>query len=54
MLLQAIISLSLETFEDFYIDVLHLSIAFWMSNKCITYLDAKIFTVPLEGTAGEL
>jgi hypothetical protein len=25
-----------------------------MSKECIAYLDVKIFTVPLEGTTGEL
>jgi hypothetical protein len=54
MLLQAIIGASLKTLEYFCIGTLHLSIDFWMSNRCIANLDAKIFAVPLEGTASKL
>jgi hypothetical protein len=34
--------------------LLHLSIAFWMCWGGVANLDAKIFTVPLEGTTSEL
>jgi hypothetical protein len=54
MLLQAIIGASLEALEYFHISTLHMSIAFWMGNKGIANLDAKIFTIPLEGTASKL
>jgi hypothetical protein len=54
MLLQAIIGASLKALEYFHIGTLHLSIAFWMSNRGIANLDVKIFTVPLEGTASNL
>jgi hypothetical protein len=54
MLLQAIIGVCLETLEDFSIGSLDLSITLWMSNGRITDLDAKIFTVSLKCTAGEL
>jgi hypothetical protein len=54
MLLQAIIGASLKALEYFCIGMLHLSIALWMSNRCIANLDAKIFVVPLEGTASKL
>jgi hypothetical protein len=54
MLLQAIIGASLKTPEYFRIGTLHLPIAFWMSNRGIANLYAKIFTVPLEGTASKL
>jgi hypothetical protein len=54
MLLQAIIGASLKALVYFCIGTLHLSIAFWMSNRCIANLDAKIFAVPLEGTASKL
>jgi hypothetical protein len=54
MLLQAIIGASLKALEYFYIGTLHLSIALWMSNRRIANLDAKIFTVPLEGTTSKL
>jgi hypothetical protein len=40
--------------ESFCIGTLHLSIAFWMSNRRVTNLDAKIFAVPLEGTDSKL
>jgi hypothetical protein len=54
MFLQAIIGVSLKTFKDFCIGTLHLSIALWMSNRRIAYLDVKIFAVPFEGTASKL
>jgi hypothetical protein len=54
MLLQAIIGAGLKALEYFCIDTLRLSIAFWMSNRGITNLDAKIFVVPLEGTTSKL
>jgi hypothetical protein len=54
MLFQAIIGASLKALEYFRIVTLHLSIAFWMSNKGVANLDAKIFTVPLEGTTSKL
>jgi hypothetical protein len=54
MLLQAIIGASLNAVEYFYIGTLHLSITFWMSNRCIANLDVKIFAVPLKGTASKL
>jgi hypothetical protein len=54
MFLQAIIGADLKALEYFCIGTLHLSIAFWMSNRVIVNLDAKIFTVPLEGTASKL
>jgi hypothetical protein len=54
MPLQAIIGASLNALEYFCIGTLHLSIAFWMSNKGIANLDAKIFAVPLDGTASKL
>jgi hypothetical protein len=40
MLLQAIISVSLDTLEDFYIASFNLAIALRMSNGCIAYLNA--------------
>jgi hypothetical protein len=54
MLLQAIISASLETLKDFCIGSLHLSIALWVSNGSIANFYAKILTVPLKCAAGEL
>jgi hypothetical protein len=54
MLLQAIISASLETLKDFCVESLHLTIALWVSNGCIVDFYAKIFAVLLECTAGEL
>jgi hypothetical protein len=54
MLLQAIIGASLKTLEYFCIGTLHLHIAFWMSNRGIANLDAKIFAVVLEGIASKL
>jgi hypothetical protein len=54
MLLQAIIGVSLKALEYFRIGMLHLSIALWMSNRGVANLDAKIFTVPLEGTTSKL
>jgi hypothetical protein len=54
MLLQAIISASLETPKDFCIGSLHLTIALWVSNGHIANFYVKIFTVPLKCTAGEL
>jgi hypothetical protein len=54
MLIQAIVGESLKALEYFYIGTLHLSIAPWMSNRCIANLDAKIFAVPLGSTASKL
>jgi hypothetical protein len=54
MLLQAIVGASLKALEYFCIGALHLSIALWMSNRCIANLGAKIFAVPFEGTASKL
>jgi hypothetical protein len=54
MPLQAIIGASLETLKDFCVGSLHLAIALWVSNEGIADFYAKIFTVPLECTAGEL
>jgi hypothetical protein len=54
MLLQAIIGVGLETLEDFCISSLNLTISLWVSNRRIANLDAKIFAVSLEGTAGKL
>jgi hypothetical protein len=54
MPLQAIIRASLKALEYFCIGSLHLSIAFWMSNRGIANLDVKIFAVPLEDTASKL
>jgi hypothetical protein len=54
MLLQAIIGASLETLEYFCIGSHHLAIALWMSNERVVDLHPKVFSVPLEGTAGEL
>jgi hypothetical protein len=54
MLLQAIIAASLKALEYFCTGTLHLLIALWISNRRIANLDAKIFTVPLEGTASKL
>jgi hypothetical protein len=51
MLLQAVIGVHLE---DISISSLDLSITLWVSNECIADLDAKIFVVSLERTAGEL
>jgi hypothetical protein len=54
MLLQAIISVSLETLKDFCVGSLQLAIALWVSNGSIEIFYEKIFTVLLECTAGEL
>jgi hypothetical protein len=54
MLLQAIISKSLETPKDFCIGSLHLIIALWVSNGRIENFYVKIFAVPLKCAAGEL
>jgi hypothetical protein len=54
MLLQAIIGASLKALEYFRIGTLHLSTAFWMSNRGVANLDTNIFPVPLEGTASKL
>jgi hypothetical protein len=54
MLLQAIIGASLKAPEYFRIGMLHLPVAFWTSNRGIANLDARIFAVPLEGTASKL
>jgi hypothetical protein len=54
MLIQAIISASLETLKDLCVGSLHLSIALWVSNGSISTFYAKIFAVPLECAAGEL
>jgi hypothetical protein len=54
MLFQAIIGVSLETLVDLCIGSLNLTIALWVSNKRIADLDAKVFAIPLEGTAGKL
>jgi hypothetical protein len=54
MLLQAIISVSLDTLKDFYVGSLHLAIALSMSNGRIANFYAKIFAVLLESAAGEL
>jgi hypothetical protein len=54
MLLQAIIGAHLEALEDFSIGSLDLSITLWMSNRRIADLDAKILTISLEHTTGEL
>jgi hypothetical protein len=44
----------LETSEDFCISSFNLAIALWLSKRHIANLDAKVFTVPLEGTTGKL
>jgi hypothetical protein len=54
MLLQGIISVSLETLKDLCVGSLHLAIALWVSNGSIANFYAKIFTVPLECTTSEL
>jgi hypothetical protein len=54
MLLQAIISASLETLKDFCVGSLHSAIALWVSNGRIVDFYAKIFAVPLECAIGEL
>jgi hypothetical protein len=54
MLLKAIIGASFKTIEYFYIGTLHLSIAFWMSNRGVENLDVKIFIVPFKGTTSKL
>jgi hypothetical protein len=54
MLLQTIVGVSLKALEYFCIGTLHLPIALCMSNRCVANLDAKIFAVPLEGTASKL
>jgi hypothetical protein len=54
MLLQADIGVCLETPEYFCIGPLDLPNAFWMRNRCIADLDAKVFTVVLKYPASEL
>jgi hypothetical protein len=54
MLFQSIIGVSLETLEDFCIGSFKLTIALWMSNRCIANEDAKIFAISLEGAIGKL
>jgi hypothetical protein len=54
MLLQAVIGAGLEALEDLSIGSLNMSITLWMSNERIIDFDAKILTVSLEFTAGEL
>jgi hypothetical protein len=54
MLPQADIGARVEAYEDFSIGSLDLSITLWMSNGHIADFDAKILTVSLECTAGEL
>jgi hypothetical protein len=54
MLLQAIISASLETHKDFCVGSLHLVIALLVRNGSIANFYAKIFTVPFKCVAGEL
>jgi hypothetical protein len=54
MLLQAIVCVSPETLEYFCVGSINLTIAFWMSNRCIANLDAQVFTVPLESIVGKL
>jgi hypothetical protein len=45
MLLQVIISVSLETLKNFCVGSLHLDVALWMSNGSIAKFYVKIFTV---------
>jgi hypothetical protein len=54
MFFQAIIGVSLETLKNFCIGSLYLAIALWVSNGGISDFYAKIFTLPLECTVGEL
>jgi hypothetical protein len=54
MLLQAIISVSLETLKDFCIRSLHLAITLWVSNRRIADFYVKIFTVLLKCATDEL
>jgi hypothetical protein len=54
MLLQAIISVSLETLKDFCVGSLHLAIALRVSNGRIANFYTKIFVVLLECAVGEL
>jgi hypothetical protein len=54
MLLEAVISMCLETLKDFSIGSLDLSITLWMSNGRIADLDTKILTVSLKCAIGEL
>jgi hypothetical protein len=54
MLLQAIIGASLKALKYFCIGTLHLPITFWMSNRDVANLDAKIFVVPLKDTTCKL
>jgi hypothetical protein len=54
MLLQAIVGASINSLEYFCISTLHMSIVLWMSSRRIANLDAKIFTIPLEGTTSKL
>jgi hypothetical protein len=54
MPLHAVIGACLETLEDFSIGSLDLSITLWMSNGCITDLDAKMLTISLKHIADEL
>jgi hypothetical protein len=54
MLLQSVIGVCLETPEYFSIGSLDLSIALWMGNECITYLDVEVFTILLKHSTSEL
>jgi hypothetical protein len=54
MLFQDIIGAGLETLEDFCIGSFKLTIALWMSKRRIANLDAKFFTVSLDGATGKL
>jgi hypothetical protein len=54
MLLQAVIGAHLEALEDFSIGSLGMSITLWMSNGCITDLDAKFLAVSLKCAVGGL
>jgi hypothetical protein len=54
MLLQAVIGACLGALEDFSIGSLNLPITLSMSNRRIANFDAKILTVSMECTAGEL
>jgi hypothetical protein len=54
MLFQSVIGACLETPEYFSIGPLDLFIALWMRNRRVTDLDAKVFTVLLKHSAGEL
>jgi hypothetical protein len=52
--LRPIISASLDTLKDLCVGSLHLAITLWVSNECISFFYAKIFTLPLECAGGEL